>query len=172
VSSPAAIELRATVVAAPLLALALAGCSSGGATPAPAASASSLQTQLMVAANPSVTGANLPMTEEMFEAQLLCTTGLDYRPCGLVAAGDTVSCFMLCQAQIAAGATNLLARGVQDCVGHARLEGDAASPSCEFHIADDSPVDVAQLRAACNVRCRELQADGGAVAEGGPPATP
>jgi hypothetical protein len=137
----------------------LVACSSGASTPA--ASSSSLQAQAVALANPVL---KVAMSEQMYEAQILCTTALNYRPCGLVAATDTVNCFMLCQAQIAAGATNLFTRGVMACVAQPLEPGDAGSPSCDFVISDESPVDAVQLRANCNTRCRELLSDGGSPA--------
>jgi len=141
-------------------ALLLAACSGG------AASSSSLQAQTAAAANPSPTpsSSDVSLSEPMLEAQLLCTTALSYRPCGLVPAGDTVSCFLLCQAQIAAGATNLMLRGAVDCAARPPEADDAGSPACELQLADDSPVEVTRLREGCNARCRELRSDGGVTA--------
>ena len=154
-------DVRAPVCLWTLPVALLVACSGGASSPPPVASSSSLQAQAIALANPALA---VPMSEPMYEAQILCTTSLNYRPCGLVAATDTVNCFMLCQAQIAAGATNLFTRGVLACVAHPAEPGDAGSPSCEFQISDESPVDVVQLRAGCNARCRELLADGGADA--------
>jgi len=140
--------------------LILAACSGG------AASSSSLQAQSQAASSPSTSSGTLSglLCDQMLQAQMLCTTSLTYRPCGLVAGADTVNCFILCQGQIVSGAANLMERGARDCAVQAPVSADAGSPSCEFQLADESPVDVVQLRAGCNARCRELQADGGAVA--------
>jgi hypothetical protein len=104
------------------------------------------------------------MSETMFEAQLLCTTALTYRPCGLVAASDTVNCFVLCQGQITTGAASLIERGARACAESPPDGPDASSPACELTVPDDSPVDPTQLRAGCNARCRELLGDGGILA--------
>jgi hypothetical protein len=100
----------------------------------------------------------------MLGAQVLCTTTLSYRPCGMVAATDATNCFLICHAQILAGATSLMERAARECAARAAEPADAGSPSCEFAIERDSPVDPHELQAACNTRCRELQADGGVVA--------
>jgi len=143
-------------------ALGASACGGSSAATPTAASSSSLSAQTTAAATPSVTLAvDFPMSDEMYEAQLLCTTTLTYAPCGLVAGSDTVNCFMLCQAQIAAGATNVMVRGALDCAARPPEPADAASPACDFVIADQSPVDAVQLRAECNAKCKELQADGG-----------
>ncbi len=139
--------------------VALEGCGGG------VASSSSLQAQTQAAANPSPTAttSDVPMSEAMFEAQLLCTTALSYRPCALVAASDTVSCFTLCHGQITTGAAQIVERSAQACAA-SPPPADAGSPLCEIVVADDSPVDPLQLRAACDARCRELASDAAAPA--------
>ena len=151
--------------------LLVASCGSGSSSAPAAATSSNLAAQTAAAASPPTTGTplDIPMTEQMFEAQLLCTTALSYRPCGLVAATDTVSCFIICQAQIATGAENLMARAALECAAQPAEPPDAGSPSCEFQLPGDSPVDAVQLRTSCNARCRDLRADGGVTP--GPAAT-
>jgi hypothetical protein len=169
-------RLHAPATAAGLLLLCsgIGGCSAAAAA---AASSSSLQSQTQSAANPAVdpTASNVLLSEPMAQAQLLCTTSLNYRPCALVQSTDTVNCFLMCQGQILRGATDLVERAAAECASMPREEApppsavdggmasDRGSPACELRVADDSPLHPEQLRVACNARCRELQGDGGAV---------
>ena len=139
-------------------------CGSGAASAVAAATSSSLSAQTQAAASPSVsvTTSDVALSEAMLEAQLLCTTALNYRPCALVAANDTVNCLILCQGQIASGATTLLEHAVSECSLLPPEPAEGSSPACEFRLTDDSPVDPIQLKTTCNTRCKELFLDAGA----------
>jgi hypothetical protein len=134
-------------------------CGSGGLSGSGAASSASLSAQTAAAATPTTGAPSLAISDQVLEAQILCTTTLSLRPCGMVAAEDTVSCFLMCQTQIATGAVNLVTKGALACAASPVEPGDAGSPSCEFVVPDDSPVHPEDMRLACNAKCLELRSD-------------
>jgi hypothetical protein len=159
IESEAPAVIRVSSLLIPGCALASFACGSGGVSGSGAASSASLSAQTTAAATPTTGAPALAISDQILEAQILCTTTLSLRPCGMVAAEDTVNCFLMCETQIATGAMNLVTKGALACAGYPADPGDAGSPACEFVVPDDSPVHPEDMRVACNSKCLELRSD-------------